>query len=235
MHVFWKDHFRLNFDSFRELCRIPSPFLAKRDTRFRAAIPIKKRVAIALWRLGTGECYRSTSITFGVGKCTALDIVHDFVRALYRVREDYISFPSNGRELGYVMRKFEIKHGLPQVAGVIDGCHIKVKTPKEEHEAYYNRKQCYSLVLQGVTDSECKFLDVSVGYPGSVHDARIFRRSELYRRIIAGDIMEGKVLINNVNVWPYLVGDTAYPLRPYLMIAYHSGYLTPRNEGSTVC
>ena len=145
MHVFWKDHFRLNYDSFRELCRFLSPFLTKRDTRFRTAIPIEKRVAIALWRLGTGKCYRSTSITFGFGKCTALDIVHDFVLALYSVREDYISFPSNGRELRHVMRKSETKHGLPQVAGVIDGCHIKIKAPKEEHEAYYNRKQCYSV------------------------------------------------------------------------------------------
>ena len=49
----------------------------------------------------------------------------------------------------------------------------------------------------GVTDSECKFLDVSAGYPGA-HDARIFRRSELYRQISAGDIMEGARVINNV-------------------------------------
>ena len=71
MHAFWKEHFRMNFDSFRELCQILSPLMAKRDTRFRAVIPIEKRVAIGLWRLGTGESYRSTSVTFGVEKCTA--------------------------------------------------------------------------------------------------------------------------------------------------------------------
>ena len=144
-------------------------------------------MAIALWRLGTGESYRSTSVTFGVGKCTALNIVHEFVQVLFQIRENYISFPPNGRELDGVMQNFGFKHGLPQVAGVIDGTYIKIKAPKEEHEAYYNRKQCYSLVLQAVTDSECKFLDVSVGYPGSIHDARVFRRIELYRRIIAGE------------------------------------------------
>ncbi|XP_068680624.1 uncharacterized protein [Montipora foliosa] len=213
MHGFFREHFRMSFDSLQALCRILSPFMAKRNTRFRAAVPIEKRVAIGLWRLGTGESYRSTSITFGVGKCTALNIVHDFIRALFHVREDYISFPTNGRELGNVMNKFELKYGLPQVTGVIDGSHVKIK-------------QCYSIVLQGVTDSECKFLDASAGYPGSVHDARIFRRSDLFRQISMGDIMGGTRVINNVNVRPYLIGDTAYPLRPYLMTAYHSGHLT---------
>jgi len=120
-------------------------------------------VAIGLWHLGTGESYRSTSITFGVGKCTVLNFIHEFIRTLFHVREDYISFPSNGRELGNVMNKFELKYGLPQVAGVTDGSHVKIKAPQEDHKAYYNRKQCYSIVLQGATDS------------GSVHDARIFR------------------------------------------------------------
>ena len=62
--------------------------MAKRNARFRAAVPIEKRVAIGLWRLGTGESYRSTSITFGVGECTAVNIVHDFIRALFHVFSD---------------------------------------------------------------------------------------------------------------------------------------------------
>ena len=187
-------------------------------------------MAIALWHLGRGESYRSTAVTFGVGKCTALNIVHEFIQALFQIRENYISFPLNGRELDRVMQKFELKHDLPQVAGVIDGTHIKIKAPKEEHEAYYNRKQCYSLVLQAVTDSECRFLDDSVGYPGSIHDARVFQRSELHRRIIAGDIMGVTRVINHVNVRPYLVGDTAYPLSLFLLTAFQGGRLTPVQE-----
>ena len=39
--------------------------------------------------------------------------------------------------------------------------------------------------------------------------------------------MEGTRVINNVNVRLYLIGDTTYPLCPYLMTVYHSGRLTP--------
>ena len=52
---FCREHFRTSFDSFQALCRILSPFMAKENTRFRAAVPIEKRVAIGLLRLGTGE------------------------------------------------------------------------------------------------------------------------------------------------------------------------------------
>lgn len=133
MHCFWKDHFRMNLDSFRELCRVLQPFLAKRDTCFGEAIPIDRRVAMTLWRLGTAESYRSTAVTFGVGKCTALNIFHEYFQALFQIRENYISFPPNGLELDRVIQTLELKHGLPQVAGVIDGTHIKIKAPKEEH------------------------------------------------------------------------------------------------------
>ena len=55
IHGYFRKHFRTSFDSFQALCRILSPFMAKRNTRFRAAVAIEKRVAIGLWRLGTGE------------------------------------------------------------------------------------------------------------------------------------------------------------------------------------
>ena len=57
MHGFFREHFQRSFDSFQALCRILSPFMAKENTRFRAAVPIEKRVAIGLLRLGTGESY----------------------------------------------------------------------------------------------------------------------------------------------------------------------------------
>ena len=36
--TFFREHFRMSFDSFHALCRILSPFMAKRNTRFRAAL-----------------------------------------------------------------------------------------------------------------------------------------------------------------------------------------------------
>lgn len=64
--------------------------------------------------------------------------------------------------------------------GAVDGTHIQIDKPTQDHDSYVNRKQYFSIHVQGVVDHKLKFLDVFVGYPGSVHDARVFRESGLY-------------------------------------------------------
>ena len=121
MHGFFRVYFRMNFQFFQTLCRILSPFMTERNTLYRAAIPMKKPVAMGLWCLGTGI------VTFGLANGIRLNIVHKFAHALLHVREDYISFPSSGRALGNVINKLELKYGLLEAAYIIDATHMKIK------------------------------------------------------------------------------------------------------------
>ena len=52
----WKEHFRVNRDTFKFLCQTLSNDIQRQDTQFRNAVPVWKRVATALWRLGTSDC-----------------------------------------------------------------------------------------------------------------------------------------------------------------------------------
>jgi hypothetical protein len=61
--------------------------------------------------------------------------------------------------------------------GAIDGCHIPIKTPRENDSEYINRKGFHSLQLQAVWDGNLMFVDVYCGWPGSVHDAKLLRVS----------------------------------------------------------
>ena len=65
-------------------------------------------------------------------------------------------------------------------AGAIDGTHIPISTPQQNHASYNNRKWYHSIVMQALADSNCLFHDIFVGWPGSVHDARVFSNSQLY-------------------------------------------------------
>lgn len=93
---------------------------------------------------------------------------------------DMIRIP-RGDAAADVVREFEVKWGFPQCFGAIDGSHIPVLSPKEFRADYYNRKGFYSMVLQGLVDHRYRFMNINFGYPGSVHDARVFTNSRVFR------------------------------------------------------
>jgi len=78
------------------------------------------------------------------------------------------------------MEEFEEMYGIPQIVGAINGCHIEINAPSQSHEDYFKRKQHYSVNLQTIVDANLKFIHATVGYPGSIHDARVLRLSGLY-------------------------------------------------------
>ncbi|XP_046907191.1 putative nuclease HARBI1 [Hypomesus transpacificus] len=93
--------------------------------------------------------------------------------------------------------------------GAIDGCHVRIKSPGEPHgQNYFNRKSFHSIQLQAVCDHAGRFIDVFVGYPGSVHDTQVLRHSPRFQSV----------------AYPlpdtFLLGDGGYPclLRPISLI-----------------
>lgn len=53
-------------------------------------------------------------------------------------------------------------------AGAIDGTHIAIIAPKEDHTDYVNRKGYHSVVMQALVDCSYLFRDVVIGWPVSV-------------------------------------------------------------------
>ena len=82
---------------------------------------------------------------------------------------------------------------------------------------YYNRKGFYSIVLQAVIDSNGKFIDIFVGYPGSTHDSRIFRNSPLYHTLSSSFSSSSSIIPSNV----YILDDAGYPCQDWLITPYH--------------
>ena len=221
MSTLWKNHFRVSKDTFDYICQLVGPELSRQNTRLRRAIPLAKRVGMALWRLGTGNSYRTTGITFGQGKSTVIKTRENFMEAFIRRKNEFIRFPEDTRDVAHAMRKMESVAGLPNVVGATDGPHISIKAPHVNHEDYFNRKQNYSVNFQGVVDADGKFIDVSTGWPSSIHDTRVLRLSTLYRRAENDLILNEPVRhINRVTVRPLLIGDSAYPLLTWLVGPY---------------
>ncbi|KAJ8928732.1 hypothetical protein NQ314_018667 [Rhamnusium bicolor] len=119
----------------------------------------------------------------------------------------FITWPSpNERNL--VANGFS-RYGMEKVIGVVDGCHIPIKKPVTQGADYFNRKHFHSVVLQAICKSNLLFSDVDVRWTGSVHDARVFRTSEIYP--FGSALCEPDY---------YILGDAAYPCKNWVMTPY---------------
>jgi hypothetical protein len=136
--------------------------------------------------------------------------------------ERYIHAP-RGHRLADIIRWFRDITSLPNVVGTIDGTHIPLTQRPSIHltpmpSDFFNRKKFHSIFVQAVCDSERFFWNVCAGQPGGLHDAGQFGWSSIYTQLRRSDILPNPILdIGGVEVRPYLIGDSAYLSRPYLL------------------
>jgi len=86
--------------------------------------------------------------------------------------------------------------------------------------------------MQGTVDHRGLFVDVYIGWPGRIHDARVFANSSLYQR---GQnkplLLDWTDQIAGRTIPLILLGDPAYPLLPWLMKAFpDNGNLTQQQK-----
>ena len=183
----------------------------------RKAIPTEKRVALTLWFLATGADYRTISHLFGVSKSTVCVVTKQVCSSIVEcLLPKYVKIPI-GAALMEDIEGFKSNHGFPQCVGAVDGTHIPIISPKDCPADYYNRKGWHS----GTVDHTGRFIDVYVGWPGRVHDARVFANSSLYRRGQNSTLFPGHTKeIAGQDVPLVVLGYPAYPLLPWLMKAF---------------
>ncbi|KAK2863754.1 hypothetical protein Q7C36_002908 [Tachysurus vachellii] len=228
--------FLLNFgvspETFEYICSRMKHVMERRNTNYRLFVPIQKRVAIAIWKLATGGEYKTISHLFGVGLSTVFNCVQEFCNAVITMLPPYhIRFPDADKLLE-MSTFFNNRWRVPQCVGAIDGTHIPIIAREDRPQDYYNRKGWHSVVLQAVVDGKGLLWDVCVGYPGSVHDARVLRQSHLWEVLSDGELLgQTKVTISGYDVGYYLTGDPAYPMQKWLMKPFSdTGRLTPEQH-----
>ena len=223
---YFKQQLRVRKQTFQFILNLLAPEITRQDSRFHDCIRPEKVLAIGLFRLAHGNSYVSIGPAMNVGKSTVVEAVQDVVNALFDLRNIYIKFPRTAAETALSIQTFrDNTHSeLVNVAGAIDGTHIQIIAPRENAVDYFSRYQQHDMIVQGVVDGRGKFIDAVVGFPGSAHDARVLRYSDLYVEAEAGAILqEPRIHIGGTDIRPYLVGDSAYPQAPWLIKPFPEG------------
>ncbi|CAM5085410.1 unnamed protein product [Eretmochelys imbricata] len=180
-----------------------SPALRSNNTKMRAALTVEKQVAIALWKLAMPDSYWSVGNQFGVGKSTVGTAVMQVVKA---IKDLLISRVVTLGNVQVIVDGFAAM-GFPNCGGAIDGTHIPILAPEHQASEYINCKGYFSVVLQVLVDHKGRFTNINIGWPGKVHDARIFRNSGLFQKLQEGTLFPDQKKKN--------VGDVEMPSYPW--------------------
>nr|XP_012235054.1 PREDICTED: LOW QUALITY PROTEIN: putative nuclease HARBI1 [Linepithema humile] len=221
----FQSHFRMLPSTFEFILRKIGKKLIRSIER-NEMIPAEKQLLLSLWRFATPDSYRSIIQRFNVGHATAIRAVRRVSAALCKLSSQYIVWPT-GNNIEEIVFGFSSISNFPNTIGAIDGTHINIPAPKENAEAYVNRKGRHSIQLQAVCNHRRLFTHIYVGNVGSVHDARLFRLSPI------------EEYINNAGKFPdntHLIGDAAYRLHQHLLTPYtDNGHLTQRPKNYNYC
>jgi hypothetical protein len=226
--------FRMTFMAFEHLVMGLTPFLAPivpHVVSSRPPLSIRKQIKLVIYRLAHGLSCKKMQDLYGCGA----SIIRKYTMRICRVlssREGlfsvYIHTPTGDR-LQDIIEKFRDITGVPNICGAIDGTHIPLLTRPDAHITpisadFFNCKKFHSVLLQAVCDIDKIFWNVCAGQPGGVHDVGQFRWSSLYQDLHQRRILQDpSIIVRGVQIQPFLIGDSAYLSRPYLLKNFKPG------------
>ena len=74
----------------------------------RETVPVVKRVAVCLWQLDTGDFHRSSALTFGIGKSTAVTIKDEFCDVIFERSDELNHLLENVQDMRDEILNFSI-------------------------------------------------------------------------------------------------------------------------------
>ncbi|XP_062135606.1 putative nuclease HARBI1 [Drosophila sulfurigaster albostrigata] len=212
----FKQHFRLERSDLNQLIEYLG-CMKKANTSFRKAIAVDKRIAIALYTLGTTAEYSAVAKLFGVSTPMVCKILNQFCKEVKRVLgPDFMphEFLTQQATLQKCVQGFYDVHGIPQCIGAIGCCHMQLSVN----------------TLLALVDYRGRFLYVEYKSPSNQPDAETYKGSTLLEMLDASPLIElNYKIMASIAVPLMLLGDSSYEMSPTL-ITPHPSNATPRQS-----
>ena len=118
----------------------------------------------------------------GIGKGSVKNYLERAVDAVLSLFNDTVFWPGEEERTEIAVRIRE-KHHFPKCVGFVDGTHLGLAfKPELDGEDYWTRKQSYAVSAMVVCDDFKRIRYLNLGWPGSVHDQRIYQNSSLNKK-----------------------------------------------------
>lgn len=174
--------------TFNERFRIPRPVFIQLHQDIRGELEpqtnrsksptAEEQILLTLHWLGTGAQQHAIGDMHGVSKATvgrvAVKVISTIINTLF---DEVVRWPE---DMVSVIGKFHDVAGMPTVVGCVDGTLINFDAPVENEEQFVDRHGKHSINCMACVGPDRQFFNVSACWPGSVHDARVLRRSNMW-------------------------------------------------------
>ncbi|XP_065209206.1 putative nuclease HARBI1 [Planococcus citri] len=210
--------FRLKKSVFHHIVDIMRPYIRVGTTK--RSLSAERKVLAVLRFLAQGGYQASVGNEYeaAIAQSTVSVVLNEVIDAMnLLICPRFIKFPSiEGlkRTAHYFQHKKKLR--IPGIIGAVDGTHISIVGPKDDAEhpefIYVNRKHFHSINVQIISDHNYKILNVNAKFPGSSHDSFISKQSQI-RRHLSDNFADTRL---------WLLGDSGYPLEPWLMVPFKS-------------
>ncbi|GLT76714.1 hypothetical protein SLA2020_483580 [Shorea laevis] len=201
----WARHFRMSKPTFSLLLSALSPSLP-------FSLHPESSLAAALFRLSHGVSYKTLALRFGFPSSA------DACRAFYIVCKLINEKLGNLLDFEADINRIVVGFGwisLPNCCGVLGFGRFGVDGELMGLNG--------SILVQALVDSEGKFLDVSAGWPCTMKPETILRQAKLFLRVEEStELLNGPCykLRDGNSIPQYFLGDSCFPLLPWLITPY---------------
>ncbi|KAL7587017.1 hypothetical protein Lser_V15G38437 [Lactuca serriola] len=220
--------FKVSRKTFNYICSLVTEPMMTKSSNFiflnGKSMSIKDQVGLALRRLSSGDSLIGVANFFGTNHSTVSQVTWRFVEAIEEHGLHHLQWPSKEEEMAKIKSKFENIRGLPNCCGAIDSTHIMMLLSASERsiDVWLDRKDNHSMILQAIVDPDMRFRDIVTGWPGKMDDASVLQKSTFFELAEKHKRLNGPKLklSEKTQLQEYIVGDSAFPLLPWLITPY---------------
>jgi hypothetical protein len=205
--------YRMHRDSFKMIVSLINNHPAFQSRGRKKQAPVEHQLMVFLYYIGvsgSGASFPRCRQVFGIGRGTCNDYRKRVVAALRSLSERVVRWPDD-RERKTIAKRFMKQYDFINCIAVADGTLFPLTYEPESTDApdYHGRKHQYSLTTMIVCDDQKKIRYYLAGFPGCVHDNRVYKNTELFKNPAA---YFGRVY--------YLLSDSALTNSPTVVSSF---------------
>ncbi|KAL5236887.1 hypothetical protein ACI65C_004297 [Semiaphis heraclei] len=213
-------NYRLSKELVKDLIEELSPLISLQNRSSDLDVTTKVLISLNFYATGSYQTPVGNSRFALVSQSSVSRCLEQVTTALNdeSIFGKWVNFPSNLTKLRTVRNEFYETTGFQGCIGCIDCTHVAIVPPNKDplnanpEYIYINRKGYHSVNVQLICDSKLRIMNVNALFPGSTNDSHIWNNSDVFPVV--------KEIYERGHTGFFLLGDSGYALRPWLLIPY---------------